>query len=267
MGEDPPTAAERRLDTSVPHPARVWDYWLGGTDNFPADREVGEAIIEVMPDLPTIARAERQFIGRAVRYLAGECGVDQFLDIGTGIPTAENVHQVAQSVNPKARIVYVDRDPIVLVHARMLLKGTPEGTTDYVDADLRSPDVILQAASETLNFYRPVALMILGVLEFIPDDTLARDAVRALVDGLAPGSYLAIASSVTSPSMDEAAALWNSAGATPIHLRSVPEVTAFFDGLELLPPGVVSLPKWHPGPDTLYADREVYQYGGIARKP
>ncbi|NAS25876.1 SAM-dependent methyltransferase [Herbidospora sp. NEAU-GS84] len=257
----------QRLDTSVPHPARVWDYWLGGTENFAPDREVGDQITAVCPELPIIARAERQFIGRTVTLLAGELGVDQFLDIGTGIPTEGNTHLVAQKVNPAARVVYVDNDPLVLVHARALLDSTPQGATDYIDADLRNPDPILQAASDTLDFARPIGLMLIGVLDFVVDDTLAIDAVNALVAGLAPGSYLAIASSTPSEAMDKAADVWHAGGGAPIVLRSPERLARFFQGLELLDPGVVTLPEWRPDAATDYIGREVCQYGGVGRKP
>ncbi|WP_066375220.1 SAM-dependent methyltransferase [Herbidospora mongoliensis] len=259
--------SRRRLDTSVPHPARVWDYWLGGTDNFAPDRAVGDAITAVCPQLPIIARAERQFIGRSVTLLAGDLGVDQFLDIGTGVPTAGNTHLVAQKVNPAARIVYVDNDPMVLVHARDLLDSTPEGATDYLDADLRDPDPVLQAASDILDFARPIGLMLMGVVDFVADDTLASDAVNTLVDALAPGSYVAIASSTPSAEMDRAAEVWHAHGGTPIVLRDPDHLARFFEGLELLEPGVVSLPKWRPDAATDYIDREVCQYGGVGRKP
>ncbi|MEV4568111.1 SAM-dependent methyltransferase [Nonomuraea sp. NPDC049419] len=268
MGENADRAAlAARMDTSVPHPARVWDYWLGGKDNYASDREVGEEIVKVMPDLPVNARAEREFIGRVVRHLAGECGVDQFLDVGTGIPTADNTHQVAQRVNPKARIVYVDNDPIVLVHARALLVGTEEGATDYLDADLREPGPILRDAARTLDFSRPVALLLMGVLEFVPDAEPAHASVRTLLDALPSGSYLALAHSVRSASMDKAAAEWNASGATPLTLRTEDELRAFFHGLDLLEPGVVSLPKWRPEPETSFQDREVFQFGALGRKP
>ncbi|WP_188196573.1 SAM-dependent methyltransferase [Nonomuraea sp. SYSU D8015] len=256
-----------RIDTSIPHPARVWDYWLGGKDNFAPDRAVGDEIVKVMPDLPVNARAEREFIGRVVRHLAGECGVDQFLDVGTGIPTADNTHEVAQRVNPKARIVYVDNDPIVLIHARALLVGTAEGATDYLDADLREPASILRQAARTLDFSRPIALMLMGVLEFLPDADQAHASVSTLVDALPSGSYLAIAHSVNSPSMDEAAAQWNASGATRLTLRTADQLKAFFEGLDLVEPGMVSLPQWRPEADTSYRDREVFQYGGLGRKP
>jgi len=256
-----------RIDTSVPHPARVWDYWLGGKDNYAPDRAVGDEIVKVMPDLPVNARSEREFIGRVVTYLAGERGIDQFLDVGTGIPTADNTHQVAQRVNPKARIVYVDNDPIVLAHAQALLVGTPEGATDYIDADLREPGPILEQAARTLDFSRPIALMLMGVLEFVPDPEQASNSVRTLLDALPSGSYLALAHSVHSPSMDEAAARWNASGATPLTLRTPEQLAAFFDGLEIVDPGIVSLPKWRPTPTTSYTNREVFQYGGVGRKP
>ncbi|WP_432930228.1 SAM-dependent methyltransferase [Microbispora sp. CA-135349] len=256
-----------RINTSVPHSARVWDYWLGGKDNFAPDRAVGDEIVKVMPDLPVNARAEREFIGRVVRHLAGEAGIDQFLDVGTGIPTAENTHEVAQRVNPRARIVYVDNDPIVLVHAHALLRSTPEGATAYLDADLREPAPILREAARTLDFSRPIALMLMGVLEFVPDTVQAHRAVSTLLGALPPGSYLAIAHSVRSPSMDEAAARWNASNASPLTLRTPKELEEFFDGLEFLPPGLVSLPKWRPEATTSFRHREVYQYGGVGRKP
>ncbi|TKK81049.1 SAM-dependent methyltransferase [Herbidospora galbida] len=257
----------QRLDISIPHPARVWDYWLGGTENFAADREVATQITAVMPDLPINARSERQFIGRAVALLAGELGVDQFLDVGTGIPSSGNTHLVAQKINPAARIVYVDNDPAVLIHARALLESTPEGATDYLDADLRSPDPLLEAASETLDFSRPVGLMLMGVIEFVTDDTLAFDVVHALVDALSPGSYVAIASSTPSVRMQKAADVWQRRGGAPLVLRTPETLARFFDDLDLLDPGVVSLPQWRPDTLTDYRDREVHQYGGVARKP
>ncbi|WP_433220759.1 SAM-dependent methyltransferase [Microtetraspora malaysiensis] len=256
-----------RINTSVPHSARVWDYWLGGKDNYAPDRQVGEEIVKVMPDLPVNARAERQFIGRVVRHLAGEAGIDQFLDVGTGIPTADNTHEVAQRVNPKARIVYVDNDPIVLVHARALLQSTPEGATAYIDADLRKPEPILEEAARTIDFSRPIALMLMGVLEFVPDADLAHAAVGALRDALPSGSYMAIAHSVHSPSMDDAAAKWNASNASPLTLRTPEQLEEFFAGMELLSPGLVSLPKWRPEPETSFQNRPVFQFGGLGRKP
>ncbi|MET9339817.1 MULTISPECIES: SAM-dependent methyltransferase [unclassified Nonomuraea] len=254
-----------RIDSSVPHPARVWDYWLGGKDNYEADRAVGDEILKVMPDLVVVARADRQFLGRAVRHLV-DAGIRQFLDVGTGVPTADNTHQVAQRAAPESRIVYVDNDPIVLAHARALLYSTPEGATDYLDADLRDPETILRGAAKTLDFSRPIALMVLGVLEFLPDDEQVRAALSTLFDAMPAGSYLVVSHSVHSPSMDEAAARWNASGATEIRLRTPEHLRTLFDGMELVAPGVVSLPRWHPDAATEYTDREVHQYGGLGRK-
>ncbi|SEG96739.1 S-adenosyl methyltransferase [Nonomuraea solani] len=254
------------VDTGVPHPARVWNHWLGGKDNYAVDREVGDRILAVAPDLAVIARAEREFLGRVVATVIG-ANTRQFLDVGTGIPTADNTHEVAQRAVPEASIVYVDNDPIVLAHARALLRGTPEGRIAYLDADLREPETILAGASRTLTFDEPICLLLLGILEFLPDLDRAYEIVRTLTAALPSGSFLAIAGSVRSPSMEQAAALWNEGGGTPITLRDPKELLGFFDGMDVLEPGVVSLPQWRPGLDTRYVDREVSQYGGVARKP
>ena len=182
-----------RLDTGVAHTARTWNYWLGGKDNFAPDREVGEQILQFLPNMRITARADRAFLGRAVRYLAGEAGIRQFLDVGTGLPTADNTHEVAQAVAPESRIVYVDNDPLVLVHARALLTSTPQGVTDYVEADLHDPDKVLQEAARTLDFTQPVALTLLGVLNFVVDDDEAQAVINRLLDAVPAGSYLAIA--------------------------------------------------------------------------
>ncbi|WP_433512042.1 SAM-dependent methyltransferase [Nonomuraea sp. CA-143628] len=255
-----------RIDTSVAHPARVFDYWLGGKDHYAADRETGEQILEVMPELAVIARAEREFLARVVRHLVVEEGVRQFLDIGTGIPSADNTHEVAQAAAPEARIVYVDNDPIVLAHARALLRGTDEGLTTYVDADLRDPETILEHAAKALDFTQPVGLMLLGVVEFVPDDEQAYAVVAELMRALPSGSYLTVASSVSSPAMDRAAAIWNDSGATPITIRTIDQLMEFYKGMELVEPGMVSLPKWRPEPTTQYRGQEVSQYGAVGRK-
>lgn len=258
------------IDTSVGHPARVWDYWLGGKDHFPADREVGDQILAAMPQLSVMARADREFLGRAVRHLVQEAGISQFLDIGTGIPTANNTHQVAQAIAPEVRVVYVDNDPIVLSHARALLTSSPEGATDYVDADLREPGKILDAAAATLDLATPVAIMLLGILEFIPDDDQASQVIGHLLDAVPAGSYLAIAHStneVQRKAMDEAARRWNESGATPLTLRDRAALTRLFEGLELLEPGVVACPLWRPDESTSYAGEEVPQFCGVGRKP
>jgi hypothetical protein len=262
--DSPPVPPE--IDTTVAHPARVWDYWLEGKDHFPADREVGEQILHAVPEFSIIARADREFLGRSVKYLAGEVGVRQFLDIGTGIPTANNTHQVAQAVAPDARIVYVDNDPIVLVHARALLTSTPEGATDYIDADLHEPEKIIEGAAKTLDFSQPVAISMLAILEFITTTEEARSIIGTLLDAVPSGSYLTISQPVHSKEMDEAARLWNESGATTVVIRSFEEIASLFDGLEMVEPGLVPLPQWRPEPTTRYQDQDVSYLGGVGRK-
>jgi hypothetical protein len=266
------SAAEWRapkLDTTVPHSARIWNWWLGGKDNFPVDREVGEQIRQMLPDIVNLARADRAFLGRAVRYLTGEAGVRQFLDIGTGLPTADNTHEVAQSIDPSCRIVYVDNDPLVLAHARALLTSTPEGATAYIDADLHEPDKIVEQASRTLDFSHPVALTLLGIVHFILDDDEARAIVKRLVDAVPSGSYLVIAhvtNEVNGPVQDEAIRHWNEFGKPTIVTRSAQQIGRFFDGLELLEPGIVSCSRWRPAADDLDMP-DVDQFCGVGRKP
>jgi hypothetical protein len=259
-----------KLDTSVAHSARLWNYLLGGKDNFAADREAAEYALALMPDLVLSARADREFLGRAVRYLAGTEGIRQFLDIGTGLPTANNTHEVAQSVAPESRVVYVDNDPMVLVHARALLTSTPEGATDYIDADLRDPEKILNAATMTLNFDQPVAIMLLGILNFVVDDEEAYPIVAKLVDAVPSGSYLAIAHptmEVNPEAVEEAMRQWNASGAAPITARSHDEIARFFTGLEVLDPGIVTCSQWRPDPDHPGIDVPVSEFGAVARKP
>jgi O-methyltransferase involved in polyketide biosynthesis len=258
------------INSKVPHTARIWNYWLGGKDNFGADRAVGDQVQKFLPDIVTSARADRAFLQRAVRYLVAEAGIRQFLDIGTGLPTAQNTHQVAQSIAPETRIVYADNDPMVLAHARALLTSTPEGVTDYLDADARNTDLILTAASATLDFKQPVAVMLLGVLNFIGDDEVARGVVRRLVDPLPSGSYLAVAHPTTEIRPEESAAAarqWNETATPPITLRSKADMMRYFEGLDLLEPGVVTCTKWRPEPDDATAGTDVYQFCGLARKP
>jgi hypothetical protein len=257
------------IDTSVAHSARVWNYFLGGKDYYPADQEAAEMALALMPSLVEAARADRGFLARAVRFLAGEAGIRQFLDIGTGLPTASNTHQVAQSVAPDCRIVYVDNDPLVLVHARALLTSTPQGTTDYIEADLRDPEKILRGAARTLDFEEPIALMLLGIVNFIVDDQQAHTIVDRLLDALPSGSYLAMThptQEVHGEEVEEAMRLWNQSGAAPICARSRQELASFFDRLELLEPGVVSSSQWRPDP----ADGdpvEVAEYCALGRTP
>jgi hypothetical protein len=257
------------IDTSVPHSARIWNYWLGGKDNYPVDREAGDQFREVFPEIVEVARSSRAFLTRAVRYLAGEAGVQQFLDVGTGLPTADNTHEVAQRVAPVSRIVYVDNDPVVLAHARALLTSSGEGATGYVDADLHDPDQILELAAPTLDLARPVALMLLGVLGHIGDDDEARSIVKRLLDGLPSGSYLVLCDGTnTSQAGVQAQDDYDQSGAIPYRLRSPEQVAAFFAGLELVEPGVVSCPRWRPDPakgDGPPAETDAF--GGVGRKP
>ena len=256
------------LNTGVPQTARIWNYWLGGRDNFPADRQVGDQILEAFPAIVENARASRAFLARVVRYLAGEAGVRQFLDIGTGLPTANNTHEVAQAVAPESRIVYVDNDPIVLTHARALLTSSPEGATAYVDADLRDPDKVLQEAARTLDFSQPVAIMLMGILGHIADDDEARSIVKRLLDAVPSGSYLTLNDGTdTSEEVVEAARIWNESANPTYHLRSPDRIARFFDGLELVEPGVVSPPRWRPEPSPSGLPAEIDSACGVGRKP
>ncbi|MFE2872355.1 SAM-dependent methyltransferase [Embleya sp. NPDC059259] len=263
--EGPPTSSQ-----DVAHNARVWNHWLGGKDNYPIDRKVGDHVTDMFPSIGEVARADRVFLGRAVRFLAGEVGVDQFLDIGTGLPTADNTHEVAQRVNPAARIVYVDNDPLVLAHARALLTSTPEGATDYIDADAHHPDTILRAAAATLDFERPVAVMLLGSLNFILDTDEAVDIVRKLMAAVPSGSHLVVTHPTTELGGEanvEAMRFWNENAKPPITARSRAEFERFFEGLELLEPGIVSCARWRAASPTDELPPVVPQFGAVARKP
>jgi S-adenosyl methyltransferase len=266
-----PAGPGPKLDTTVSHSARIWNYWLGGKDNYAVDRAAGDKVAAMLPSIVAQARADRAFLGRAVRYLAGEAGIRQFLDIGTGLPTADNTHEVAQRVAPDSRIVYADNDPLVLAHARALLTSTPEGVCDYVDGDLRDPGKILAEAARTLDFARPVGLMLLGVLHHISDTGEAYSIVRRLVAALAPGSFVAVnhsTSAVHGAAMEEAVRHWNQVGTPPMTLRSPEQITRFFDGLDLLAPGVVSCSRWRPDLSPVGGQpAEVDEFCGVARKP
>lgn len=258
------------LDTRHAHSARVYNYWLGGKDNFAADREAAEQAIAANPRIVTDVRANRAFLVRVVRYLAEECGVRQFLDIGTGLPTESNTHQVAQAVAPDARIVYVDNDPIVLLHARALLSSTPPGACDYVEADLRDSAAILRAASATLDFGEPVALMLLIILHLIPDADDPYGIVARLVGAMPSGSYLMLAhpaSDIRAASMAEMTKRVNQRMSGPAAtMRDRTAITRFFDGLEMLEPGVVQPQQWRPEPGIL-SPPQVTAWCGVARKP
>jgi hypothetical protein len=258
------------IDTSVAHPARRYDYWLGGKDNFAADRESGDAIAAKFPAIRTAVVENRRFLRRAVAFLTETAGVRQFLDIGTGLPTANNTHEVAQSIAPDSRIVYVDNDPLVLVHARALLTGAGEGATAYVDADLRDPEQILRSAGfrRTIDLGRPVALMLLAILHFIPEEDEPYGIVRRLVDELPSGSYLVVSHATSDYLPPELVADISSGRHGQGRLRTEAEITRFFDGLELESPGVVPLADWRaeheeqPRP----AAAETAMYAGVARK-
>ncbi|MYV98554.1 SAM-dependent methyltransferase [Streptomyces sp. SID3343] len=263
-------SAEKKIDVDVAHTARIWNYWLGGRDNYPVDRRAGDEIRAIHPGIGDYAQADRDFLDRSVTYLAGEVGIRQFLDIGTGLPTAGNTHEVAQRIAPDARVVYVDNDPLVLVHARALLRGTSEGAIDYVDADLRDVDTILAAAARTLDFTRPVGLVLLGVVIFLGDDEDPYGIVRRLLDALPAGSHLVLSHTVTGPAMpdvDAAVAYWNQHGTPHLTQRTPDRIAAFFEGLDLLDPGIVPCSRWRPNPPPRTPPAEVAMYGAVARKP
>ncbi len=269
MSDLGPIGSGASFDTNVPHIARVYDYWLGGKDNFAADRAVAEQVIATFPDVLVSVRAQRAFLGRAVHYLAADAGIRQFLDIGTGLPSGSNTHEVAQRVAPESRIVYVDNDPIVLRHAQTLLTSSPEGATAYIDADLRDTGTILAEAASVLDFGEPVAVMLLGVLHCIPDQEDPAAIVTRILAAVPPGSYLTIAhpASDVTDQLNQSMRGYNQQAAVPLTARSHAEVCRFFDGLELVAPGVVQLHRWRAGTGDLANGRELANYGGMGRKP
>ena len=255
------------IDTTVPHSARVWNVFLNGKDNFDSDRQLAAKIIEAFPDILPIARESRRFLSRAVAYLAGEEGIGQFLDIGTGLPTADNTHEVAQRVNPAARVAYVDNDPLVLAHARALLTTGPAGRTDYIDADVRDPDAILRAAATTLDFARPVGLMMLGILGNVEDHDEARSIVDRLVAALVPGSFLVVndGTNVVNPAARNKATRLSKEHGAPYIARHPDQIAAYFTGLDLVEPGIVSTSRWRPDDTTDGEPALVDVYSGVAR--
>lgn len=264
----PESRQSPRIDTTVPHSARIWNYWLGGKDNYAVDRAAGDAYLKAFPQIIEVARHGRYFLARAVRYLAGEAGIRQFIDIGTGLPTVDNTHEVAQRVSPDSKIVYCDNDPLVLAHARALLTSTADGACDYVDADLRDPDTILTAAARTLDLREPVAVIMLGILGHIPDDDQAAGAVGRIRDAIAPGSYLVIADSIeTGEAHIEAAEGYATTGAVPYHLRRREQIAHFFDGLDLVEPGLVAVTRWRPDPSPFDESPDLPTVGAVGRKP
>jgi hypothetical protein len=263
-------AAGLALDPTVPNPARIWNYWVGGKDHFDADRALAEQFGQVVPKMPLIARLTRQFLADTVGQLVAD-GIRQFLDIGTGLPTADNTHEVAQRAAPESRIVYVDNDPVVLAHARALLSSSSEGSTAYLDADIRDPAKILAQAAETLDFSQPIAVLLIAVLHFVQDSDDPYGVVRTVMDAVPSGSYLAIlhgASDVGAEDMPEAERRYNAQASAQFHARDREHVSKFFDSLDLVAPGLVNLSRWwQAAPAEAGAETEVAAYCGLARKP
>ena len=257
------------IDTSVPHSARVWNYWLGGKDNYKVDREAGDAFAAAYPGIFDLALQSRQFLNRAVRHLVSEAGIRQFLDIGTGLPTMDNTHQVAQGAAPECRVVYVDNDPLVLAHARALLVNTtPEGVTAYVDGDLHDPDQIIVDAKNILNFTQPIGVMFMGVLGHVADYDEARSIVDRVMAATPSGSYLTMwDDTATIEAVVAANESYAETGAVPYIPRTVEQVGDFFDGLELVDPGVVPVSMWRPNATEVGAPEPVTGHGGVERKP
>ena len=265
-GPEPP-----KIDTSVPHVARVYDYWLGGKNNYAVDREAGDEAIRAYPDMLSSVRANRAFLRRSVRYLAEEAGIRQFLDVGTGLPSASNTHEVAQAAAPESRIVYVDNDPVVLAHARALLTSDPQGATGYLDADARDTARVLAGAAELLDFSQPVAVMLIAILQLVTDDDDPYQLVAELTAAIPSGSFLAITHVAgdmgrRTPGALEAARRLSELLPQRVNPRSQAQVTKFFDHLELVEPGVVPIQRWRPASDD-EAAAPAALWGGVARKP
>ncbi|MGI5125353.1 SAM-dependent methyltransferase [Pseudonocardia sp. CA-107938] len=270
----PDPDANTGIDTTVPHSARVWNYWLGGKDNYAVDRETGDAVIAVFPQIRTNARESRKYLGRVVTFLTREAGIRQFLDIGTGLPTAGNTHEVAQAVAPEAKVVYADNDPLVLAHARALLTGA--GTTTYLHSDIREVDDLMARAAETLDFSQPIAVLMLGVLGHVHDADEARALVADIVSRLSSGSYVAMSDAVLTEERRKAEEAIADTGGVHYHARDPKDLESFFAGLEWVEPGFTSVSLWRPDiasavqPDNVLphtAPTPVGQWGGVARKP
>ena len=258
----------RRLNTAVPHPARVYDVWLGGKDNYPADRAAAAAGLEAFPSTIHSVRANRAFLARAVEYLAAEEGIRQFLDIGTGLPSANNTHEVAQSTAAESRVVYVDNDPVVMLHAQALLTSTAPGVTDYIEEDLRDPRRILEETQRTLDFSQPVAIMLIAILHFISDDEHPYEIVNALMEAVPAGSFLVLSHLASDIYREELAAFardFNERSSEKVTLRDHDEVARFFTGLDLVEPGVVQVSQWRPRSELEAASPNAV-WGGVARK-
>lgn len=257
------------INPNVPHQARVWDYLGGGKNNYEADRIAAEYILQSYPQMESVVRQARAFQGRAVRFLVKEAGIRQFLDVGTGLPTLDHTHDVAQRADPTCRIVYVDNDPLVLTHAQALLSSSPEGRCAYIEADARDPEAILRAAAGTLDFTRPIALMLFGVMGTVYDDDEARALVRRFMDALPSGSHLVFEDGtnvVVPDAAKEVEQLVEEGRAYDYRLRTPEQIALFFEGLEVLEPGVVSVSRWRPEDSTWGAPDEVDAFGGVGRK-
>lgn len=266
---NPHSAPASKINFEVPHAARIWNYWMGGKDNYQVDRVAGDAVSAVYPDIVTMAKQSRQFLIRVVLFLAGEAGIRQFLDIGTGLPTMQNTHEVAQQIAPESRIVYVDNDPLVLAHARALLVNTtPEGVTTYVDADFHDPDLIISDARNVLNPSQPVAVMFMGVLGYVVDLDEMRSIVARVMDAVPSGSYLVLwDGTATGEAIVKGGTTLAESGAIPYNLRSPEQIGQCFEGLEMVDPGLVPITQWRP--DTLEVGKvePIDAYGAVARKP
>jgi S-adenosyl methyltransferase len=264
------TSTTTGFNPTVAHPARVYDYWLGGKDHFPADRKAAEEVIRLRPQVVASAQANRAFLARVVRYLAADYGIWQFLDVGTGLPAAESTHQVAQQVDPACRVCYVDNDPVVLTHARALLTSTPPGACEYIDADVRDTAAILAEAARTLDFNRPVAVLLLAILPFVPDTDDPTAIVAELAGGLAPGSYVAIShltADFAAGQLATAVTAYNAQVPIPVTARTHAQVTGLFGGLPLVAPGVVPVTQWRPVVAGLPHRRTADLYAGVASIP
>jgi S-adenosyl methyltransferase len=265
-----PDGEPPKIDTTVAHPARIYDYWLGGKNNFAADREAGDATLAVNPYILPGVRANRQFLISAVGFLAGQAGIRQFLDIGTGLPTENNTHEVAQAIAPDSRVVYVDNDPIVITHARALLTGKP-GTTAYIHADLRDPGRIRTEAARTLDFSQPIAIMLLMILMHVSDDHKPHELVAQLVDAVPSGSYLAISETANDVDADVIAASQEEYNQrvtdTQWASRTKETFAQYFSGLEIAEPGIVTMGLWRPAPGVRLPPRPIPAYCAVAGKP
>jgi len=255
------------IDTTAPNVARVWNYLVGGRDNFEADRRAAQQLVAAAPVMADVGPASRAFLRRVVRYLAAEAGVRQFLDIGTGIPTGGNTHEIAQSVDPACRVVYVDNDPVVLAHARALLRSRPEGVTSYLDADARDPGKIIAGAQETLDFDQPVAIVMIHILNYIEGPAEVAGILRTLTGALPAGGYVAIMHPAADEGLAEVQRRWNQLAPIRLWLRDRAEIASWLTGLDLVDPGIVELDKWRPADDDRVYPNGMPVYGVVARKP